>query len=83
MIELHPTFQQAALSARSRALGIAVEAYSPLGQGADLDAADVTALAEEHGTSAAQTVLGRHLGIDNIVIPKTTHSPRGGVTRRA
>jgi diketogulonate reductase-like aldo/keto reductase len=45
-------------------------------RGADLDAEDVTALADEHGATASQTVLGRHLGLDNIVIPKTTRSPR-------
>ena len=75
-IELHPTFQQAALSAKSRTHGIAVEAYSPLGQGADLNAAVVTALAQEHGATPAQIVLGWHLGVDNIVIPKSTHPHR-------
>src|SRR5450756_430606 len=74
--ELHPTFQQAALSAKSRTHGIAVEAYSPLGQGADLNAAVVTALAQEHGATSAQIVLGWHLGVDNIVIPKSTHRHR-------
>jgi len=74
--ELHPTFQQAALSARSRALGIAVEAYSPLGRGADLNIAAVTSLAQMHGATPAQIVLGWHLGVDNIVIPKTTHPQR-------
>jgi diketogulonate reductase-like aldo/keto reductase len=75
-IELHPTFQQAALATKSRALGIAVEAYSPLGQGADLNAAAVTALAQKRGASPAQIVLGWHLGIGNIVIPKSTHLNR-------
>ena len=75
-IELHPTFQQAALSAKSRALGIAVEAYSPLGQGADLNAAAVTALAQKHGATPAQIVLGWHLGVGNIVIPKSVHPHR-------
>jgi diketogulonate reductase-like aldo/keto reductase len=74
--ELHPRFQQAALSARSRALNIAVEAYSPLGQGADLDAPAVTSLAHKHGATPAQIVLGWHLGVGNIVIPKTTHPHR-------
>ena len=74
--ELHPTFQQAALSAKSRELGIAVEAYSPLGQGADLNAATVTALAKEHGATPAQVVLGWHLGVDHIAIPKSTHPNR-------
>ena len=75
-IELHPTFQQTALAAKSRALGIAVEAYSPLGQGADLNAAAVTSLAQKRGATPAQVVLGWHLGIGNIVIPKSTHLNR-------
>ena len=74
--ELHPRFQQATLSARSRALNIAVEAYSPLGRGADLNAAAVTLLAHRHGATPAQVVLGWHLGAGNIVIPKTTHPHR-------
>src|SRR5664279_923858 len=69
-IELHPTFQQAALAARSRAHGIAVEAYSPLGQGSDLDVAALTALAKKHAATPAQIVLAWHLGVHNIVIPK-------------
>ena len=75
-IELHPTFQQTALSAKSRGLGIAVEAYSPLGQGADLNAAAVIALAQKRGATPAQVVIGWHLGIGNIVIPKSTHPHR-------
>jgi len=75
-IELHPTFQQAALAARSRAHGIAVEAYSPLGQGSDLNAAAVTALAKKHAATPAQIVLAWHLGVGNIAIPKTTHAHR-------
>ena len=75
-IELHPTFQQTALSAQCRAHGIAVEAYSPLGRGADLNGATVTALAESHGVSPAQIVLAWHLGVDNIVIPKSVHPHR-------
>src|SRR5665811_1994846 len=74
--ELHPTFQQSTLSAKSRALGIAVEAYSPLGQGADLDAATVTALAKKHGAAPAQVILGWHLGVGHIAIPKSTHTNR-------
>ena len=75
-VELHPTFQQAVLCARSRAHGIAVEAYSPLGRGADLNASAVTALAHKRGATPAQVVLGWHLGVGNIVIPKTTHPDR-------
>src|SRR5664279_1825959 len=75
-IELHPTFQQAALAARSRAHGIAVEAYSPLGQGSDLDVAALTALAKKHAATPAQIVLAWHLGVGNIAIPKTVHVHR-------
>jgi diketogulonate reductase-like aldo/keto reductase len=75
-IELHPTFQQAALSAGCRAHGIAVEAYSPLGRGADLNVAAVTALATKHALTPAQIVLAWHLGVGNIVIPKTMRLQR-------
>jgi len=75
-IELHPTFQQATVSEWSRAHGIAVEAYSPLGRGADLDAAALTAVATAHGATPAQVVLAWHLAIGNIVIPKTMHRER-------
>jgi 2,5-diketo-D-gluconate reductase A len=75
-IELHPTFQQTALAAKSRSHGIAVEAYSPLGQGADLGSATVTELAEKHGATPAQIVLAWHLGTGNIVIPKSVHPER-------
>ena len=75
-IELHPSFQQPGLCARSRALGIAVEGYSPLGQGADLTAATVNELARKHGATPAQIVLAWHLGVGNIVIPKSVHPER-------
>jgi 2,5-diketo-D-gluconate reductase A len=75
-IELHPTFQQSALASKSRSLGIAVEAYSPLGQGADLNAASVTALAEDKGATPAQIILAWHLAAGTIVIPKSSTPAR-------
>ena len=75
-IELHPTFQQSALAAKSRSHGIAVEAYSPLGQGADLNAKSVTAVAEARGATPAQIVLAWHLAAGTIVIPKSADSAR-------
>ncbi|MFH5879580.1 aldo/keto reductase [Arthrobacter sp. NA-172] len=75
-IELHPTYQQAELAAKSRSHGIAVEAYSPLGQGADLESVTVSELAEKHGATPAQIVLAWHLGTGNIVIPKSVHPER-------
>ena len=75
-LELHPTFSQAALSSKCRAHAVAVEAYSPLGRGADLRAGAVTELARKSGTTPAQVVLSWHLGLGNIVIPKSTHRDR-------
>ncbi len=75
-IELHPTFQQADVAAKSRSHGIAVEAYSPLGQGSDLSAETVRTLATKHGATPAQIVLAWHLGRGNIVIPKSADASR-------
>ncbi|WP_104089603.1 aldo/keto reductase [Arthrobacter sp. GMC3] len=75
-IEAHPTFGQAGLAAKSRSHGIAVEAYSPLGQGKDLGNDVVTELAAKHGATPAQIVLAWHLGLGNIVIPKTVSPER-------
>ena len=75
-IEAHPTFQQAALAQKSRGHGIAVEAYSPLGQGQDLENDVVAELAAKYGATPAQMVLAWHLGLGNIVIPKTVSPER-------
>ncbi|MFJ5692563.1 aldo/keto reductase [Arthrobacter sp. NPDC093125] len=75
-IEVHPTFQQTALAEKSRSLGIAVEAYSPLGQGADLQASTVTALAEERNATPAQIILAWHLATGTIAIPKSSTPER-------
>ncbi|MEP7762381.1 aldo/keto reductase [Sanguibacter sp. 25GB23B1] len=75
-IEVHPTFQQASLAATSRAAGIAVEAYSPLGRGADLEAEQVVSIAREHDVTPAQVVLRWHVQSGNVIIPKSTNPER-------
>ena len=75
-IELHPSFQQAELSAYCAARGIAVESYSPLGQGQDLTGAVVRSIAENHGKTPAQVVLRWHLQRGFIVIPKSVSEQR-------
>lgn len=75
-IELHPSFQQAELTRYSAARGIAVEAYSPLGQGEDLNSAVVRRLAETHGVTPAQIILRWHLQLGHIVIPKSVAAER-------
>lgn len=75
-IEVHPTFQQAALQQRCRELGVAVEAYSPLGRGGDLEAAAVVAAATDLGVTPAQVVLRWAVQQGRIVIPKSMSAER-------
>lgn len=74
--EIHPTFQQKELTAKCRALGIAVEAYSPLGQGADLNTAAVKSIAAKYGATPAQIVLAWHVASGIIAIPKSSTTSR-------
>lgn len=77
-IELHPTWQQRGLVAYCRSRKIAVEAYSPLARGADLDAGQgvIGRIALSHGCSPAQIVLRWHIENGTIVIPKSVHTLR-------
>ena len=75
-VELHPTFQQPHTVEATRAAGAAVQAYSPLGQGADLDAPAVVDAAAAHGATPAQVVLAWHLARGHVVIPKSTRRER-------
>lgn len=75
-IELHPTFQQADVVAKCRDHGVAVEAYSPLGQGFDLTSPDVVKIADELGVSPAQVILRWHLDRGHIIIPKSVSVAR-------
>lgn len=76
-IELHPLFPQPELRALHAGLGIATEAWSPLGQGKELlELPAVAAVAARHGRSAAQVVLRWHLQRGTIVIPKSVTPSR-------
>lgn len=75
-IELHPSFQQPDVVAMCRERNIMVEAYSPLGQGADLNHPQITALAEELTVSSAQVILRWHLDKGHVVIPKSVSPER-------
>lgn len=75
-IELHPSYQQRELVKATRSRGIAVEAYSPLGQGVDLDHPAVLDIAANHEVSASQVVLRWHLQQGNVVIPKSSQRDR-------
>ncbi|KFI99091.1 aldo/keto reductase [Bifidobacterium stellenboschense] len=77
-IELHPTWQQREVVAFCKAHGIAVEAYSPMARGADLNAGDGTIerIAAAHGVTPAQVILRWHIENGTIIIPKSVHADR-------
>lgn len=75
-IEVHPSFAQRPLRKELASRGIAVEAYSPLGQGADLDNEVVHGIAAAHGVTPAQVILRWHTQQGIIVIPKSVSPER-------
>lgn len=72
-IELHPLLQQQELREVHAELGIATEAWSPLGQGSLLANPTVTSVAEAHGPQAAA-----HLRGDRLWVRATEGGPFGG-----
>ena len=75
-IEVHPTYQQAELDAMTREHGIVVEAYSPLGRGADLNAASIGLIAKRVGATPAQVIIKWHLERGRVVLPKSASIDR-------
>ena len=77
-IELHPTWQQREVVAFCKEHGIAVEAYSPMARGADLNAGNGTIekIAAAHGVSPARVILRWHIENGTIIIPKSVHAAR-------
>jgi 2,5-diketo-D-gluconate reductase A len=75
-IELHPMLPQQELRDVHAQLGIATEAWSPLGQGSLLTHPTVTGVAESHGKTPAQALIRWHIQLGNIVIPKSVNPQR-------
>ncbi|SHM55562.1 aldo/keto reductase [Actinacidiphila paucisporea] len=76
-IELHPQLAQQELRSLHAQLGIATEAWSPLGQGKGLlDNPVIVGIAARHERTAAQVVLRWHLHLGNVVIPKSVTPSR-------
>ena len=77
-IELHPTWQQREVVAYCKAHNIAVEVYSPMARGADLNAGDgvIERIARAHGVTEAQVILRWHIENGTIIIPKSVHADR-------
>ena len=75
-IELHPLLQQQELREMHAQLGIATEAWSPLGKGSLLTNPTVTAVADARAKTAAQVLIRWHIQLGNIVIPKSVTPER-------
>lgn len=75
-VELHPHFQQVGLRREHERLGILTEAWSPLGQGLELEDPTIVQIACEHGRTPAQTIIRWHLQLGNVVIPKSVTPSR-------
>ncbi|WP_243769943.1 aldo/keto reductase [Amycolatopsis acidicola] len=75
-IEVHPYFRNDTARDASAAHGIAVEAWSPLGQGAVLDDPVLDRIALAQAKTPAQVVLRWHIQHGHVVFPKTTHRQR-------
>jgi 2,5-diketo-D-gluconate reductase A len=70
-IEAYPYFTQDDVRAFCAEHQIAVEAWSPLGQGAVLDDPVITSIAQRAGKTPAQVVLRWHIQRGDIVFPKS------------
>jgi 2,5-diketo-D-gluconate reductase A len=75
-VELHPHFQQDGLRHEHDQLGIVTEAWSPLGQGLELDDPVIVEIAGAHAKTSAQTIIRWHIQIGNVVIPKSVTPER-------
>lgn len=75
-IEVHPRFNNDAVREASASCGIAVEAWSPLGQGKLLNDAVIGGVAARKGKTCAQVILRWHIQHGHIVFPKSMHRER-------
>ena len=75
-IEVHPYFTNVAARAASARHGIAVEAWSPIGQGVLLDDAEIGRIAAAHQKTTAQVSLRWHIQHGHIIFPKSMHRER-------
>jgi 2,5-diketo-D-gluconate reductase A len=75
-VELHPYFQQTGLRHEHSELDIVTEAWSPLGQGLELEDPAIVEIAEAHSKTPAQAIIRWHLQLGNVVIPKSVTPAR-------
>ncbi len=75
-MEFHPELVQPELRAYCEQLGIAYEAWSPLGNSTVLGLPTINEIAQKHGKSAAQVIIRWDLQHGVITIPKSVHQNR-------
>jgi len=75
-IEVHPGYDQLALTDWCRKHGMVVEAWSPLGCGAVLKDETVNRIAAAHGVSAARICVRYCLQLGVLPMPKSVHAER-------
>jgi 2,5-diketo-D-gluconate reductase A len=75
-VELHPYFQQAGVRHEHDQLAIVTEAWSPLGQGLELEDPVIVEIAGAHSKTPAQAIIRWHLQLGNVVIPKSVTPER-------
>jgi 2,5-diketo-D-gluconate reductase A len=75
-IEAHPYLTQDAVRGFCAEHGIAVEAWSPIGQGLVLDDPVIVSIAERVGKTPAQVVLRWHIERGDIIFPKSVTASR-------
>lgn len=75
-VELHPAFQQRALTDFHAEHGIVTQAWRPLGNGSVLKDPTVVATADRLGCTPAQLVLSWSVQRGNLVLPRTSNPGR-------
>ena len=75
-IEVHPYFRNDAARHASQQHDIAVEAWSPLGQGTVLKDEVIERIAAGHGKTTAQVTLRWHVQHGHIIFPKSARPER-------
>lgn len=75
-LEIHPTYSQPSVREWNSSHGVVTEAYSPLGQGQDLQHSTVVGIAKELGISSAEVIVAWHVTSGRVLIPKSVNPQR-------
>ena len=73
---MHPFLTQDEVRGFCAEHGIAVEAWSPIGQGLELDDPTIVSIAQRVGKTPAQVILRWHIQRGDIIFPKSVTPSR-------